>query len=93
VECNRKKGSEEVAVEQNRGQGRKAEIRAEARVGSHQQPNQTIQFLQVQDIRGPPRLAPVAHWCPSSLTPSLRRRIHRMRVQTLREEATEKGKR
>jgi hypothetical protein len=36
-----------------------------------------------------PEMAPTPHWCPPGLTPSQRRRIQRMRLQKMREEATE----
>jgi hypothetical protein len=35
-------------------------------------------------------MTPAPHWCPTELTSSQRRRIQQMRVQKLREEATEK---
>jgi hypothetical protein len=97
-----KKASEEVAVEQNRAQGKKTKIRAEAGANSQQQPNWTIRFSKSDHPVSPGsgqrktsrttalRMVPTPHWCPPGLTPSQRRRIQWMRAQKLREEACEK---
>jgi hypothetical protein len=96
------RGLEEVAVEQDKAQGKKEEIRTEARSSSQKQQNWTIWSGKLEHpvslgsiLKGISRTTMIEtsstpHWCPLGLTPSQRRMIQRMRAQKLREKTVEK---
>jgi hypothetical protein len=102
VKPNTERNPEEVVAEQNKVLGVKIETRTEAETSSRQPENRTVRFPkpdhlvsaalgQKQPSRTTtPRTTPALRWCPPSLTPSQRRRVLQMRVQKMREEATEK---
>jgi hypothetical protein len=102
VEHNTERGPEEVAAEQNKAQGEKIKIIAEARGSSQQQLNRIVRFGKPDHAVSPgsgqmgtsrtttPGMALAPRWCPPGLTLTQRRRIQRMRAQKLREEAIKK---
>jgi hypothetical protein len=81
------KALEEVAVKQNKAQGKETYIKAEAVASSQQQPNQTVRFGKLDHPISPrlvqkgvlktivPGTPPSSRWCPPGLMLSQRRRI------------------
>jgi hypothetical protein len=96
------KGLEEVAAGENKVLEAKTEIRTKVGTSLRHPPNRTVQFFQTGPSGfGSFRIGRVSRtttlgttlaprWCPPGLTPSQNRRIQRMRVRKMREEAAKK---